>query len=79
MPSSPDDLTIADVRMWTVHKVNVVQGSREKIKGFVRGFGEDGYELYIMASQEVGPTGNPGKVYRIVPSDKTAASSPAQN
>ena len=72
MPSSPDDLTIADVRMWTVHKVNVVQGSREKIKGFVRGFGEDSdHELYIMASQEVGPTGNTGKVYKIVPSDKT--------
>ncbi len=26
MPSSPDDLTPGDVRMWTIYKINVVQG-----------------------------------------------------
>jgi glucose/arabinose dehydrogenase len=68
MPSSPDDLRPEDVGMWTVHKMNVVQGSGKKIEGFVRGFGEDSdHELYIMASLEAGPTGNTGKVYKIVP------------
>ena len=75
MPSSPDDLRPADVGMWTVHKMNVVQGSGEKIKGFVRGFGEDSdHELYIMASHEAGPTGSTGKVYKIVPPGETTAS-----
>lgn len=71
MPSSPDDLTPSDVGMWTTLKINVMQVSNEKIKGYIRGFGEDwNRELYIMASQEMGPTGNTGKVYRIAPSDK---------
>lgn len=75
MPSAPDDLTLDDVRMWTINKINVVRGSKEKIKGFVRGFGEDSDgELYIMASQRAGPTGNTGKVYKIIPDDKAITS-----
>ncbi len=71
MPSSPDDLTPADVRMWTTLEINVIQGSKEKIWGYIRGFGEDSdHELYIMSSQEMGPTGNTGKVYLIAPSNK---------
>jgi glucose/arabinose dehydrogenase len=70
MPSSPDDLTPDDVRMWTIHNINVVRVSKGMIKGFVRGFGEDSDgELYIMASQKAGPAGNTGKVYRIMPYD----------
>ncbi len=70
MPSAPDDLTPDDVRMWTIYNINVVRGSKETIKGFIRGFGEDSDgELYIMASQRAGPTGKTGKVYKIMPYD----------
>jgi glucose/arabinose dehydrogenase len=70
MPSSPDDLTPGDVKMWTVYNINVVKGSKVTIKGFVRGFGEDADgELYIMMSQRAGPTGKTGKVYKIMPYD----------
>jgi glucose/arabinose dehydrogenase len=75
MPSTPEDLTPDDVRMWTIYNVNVVRGSKKTIKGFIRGFGEDSDgELYIMASQKAGPTGNTGKVYKITPCDETIAS-----
>ncbi len=75
MPSSPDDLTPADVRMWTIFKINVTRGPKEKIKGYIRGFGEDSNgELYIMVSQRAGPTGNTGKVYKIIPYDETITS-----
>ncbi len=68
MPSAADGLTPDDMRMWIVHNINAAGGSKEKIKGFVRGFGEDFEgELYIMASQKAGPIGNTGKVYKIVP------------
>lgn len=73
MPSDPDDLMPGDVRMWTIINVNAVGGSKERVKGFVRGFGEDSDgELYIMASQKAGPTGNTGKVYKILPYDDSA-------
>jgi glucose/arabinose dehydrogenase len=74
IPSAADNLTPDDVRMWTINKINVVRGfrgSKELNKGFIRGFGEDSDgELYIMASQKAGPTGNTGKVYRIMPDDE---------
>ncbi len=74
MPSVPEDLKQDDVRMWTIYNINlasnVARGSKETIKGFVRGFGEDSDgELYIMASQRAGPTGKTGKVYKIMPYD----------
>jgi hypothetical protein len=52
--------------MWAVNKINVV--NRPGIRGYVRGFGEDGdHELYVMASREAGPKGRTGTVYRMVP------------
>lgn len=70
LPSAPENLTPDDMRMWTIHNINVVGESKRTIKGFIRGFGEDSDgELYIMASQKAGPTGNTGKVYKIMPSD----------
>lgn len=75
MPSSPDDLTPNDVRMWTTYIINVVSKSKENTKGFIRGFGEDSDgELYIMASQKAGPTGKTGKVYKIIPYNEAITS-----
>lgn len=72
MPSAPEELMQDDVKMWAIHNINAVGESKEMIKGFVRGFGEDSDgELYVMASQRAGPTGKTGIVYKIMSYDES--------
>jgi len=40
----------------------------KEINSFILGFGEDSEnEVYVLTSDSVGPTGNTGKIYKIIP------------
>lgn len=68
LPSSSENLTPEDIRMWTVSAVNVKTDSSELANANIRGFGEDAdNELYVMTSQVSGPAGTTGAVYKIAP------------
>jgi glucose/arabinose dehydrogenase len=52
---------------WPYEKMNFTNIQGPGIGYFVKGFGEDGQgELYVLASKQAGPTGNTGKVLKIV-------------
>jgi len=67
MPSSASNLTPSQVEMWTTEGIRVVNGP-ELSSANVRGFGEDSDgEVYVLLSEMGGPSGNTGRVYKIVP------------
>lgn len=70
MPASANSLTPSDVLMWSTEVIRVANNPHGRINAYVRGFGEDSdNEIYIMTSQNAGPTGATGKVYKIVPAN----------
>lgn len=57
--------------LWTVRQVQfdeTTNATNGDLNEFVLGFGQDNSgEMYVLTSQEEGPTGNTGTVYRLVP------------
>jgi glucose/arabinose dehydrogenase len=53
--------------IWKIEEIKVAGSSNGRVNAFVRSFGQDDQgELYVMTSKASGPTGETGKVYRIV-------------
>lgn len=54
--------------LWAVQEIEVAGYPDERLHQFILGFGQDnGGELYVLADDTPGPTGNTGKVFRLVP------------
>ena len=52
---------------WTYQQLTITGESSTRIGKFVKGFGQDkDGEIYILTSQNVGPSGTTGQVYKIV-------------
>lgn len=52
--------------LWTMHELSVTGRTGGRLGHFVRGFGEDERgELYVGASDVLGPSGTTGRVYRL--------------
>ena len=65
--------TPQDEGTWPWEEVTVVDGFTHNLLAF----GQDGNgELYVLGTNQTGPSGNTGVVYRIVPVDRTAAERP---
>lgn len=61
-PPSPGE------KMWQTDELWVATNENGRLNAVVKSFGQDDKnELYILASEKLGPTGNTGKVYKIVP------------
>lgn len=72
--TSADNLTQSDVRMWDITVLRVPENPGQGVGSIVRGFGEDADgEVYIMASNQSGPSGTTGRVLKIVPLNTTAS------
>ncbi len=55
-------------KMWTMKELHIAKSENERINAFVRSFGQDASnELYVLTSDIAGPTGNSGKIFKIVP------------
>lgn len=53
--------------LWEYHEIDLA-GYGDDIGEFIKGFGQDlSGEIYVTTSTVLGPTGNTGKVYKIVP------------
>lgn len=53
---------------WSMRELLIEGSPNGELDAFVRGFGQDRKgELYVLVSQETGPTGTSGQVYRLVP------------
>ena len=68
MSSNSGDLTASENGMWTTSVLRAATGPDGRINAYIRGFGEDeNHELYVLTSQNGGPSGNTAKIYEIVP------------
>lgn len=53
--------------LWSFHEIDLA-GEPENIGYFLKGFGQDlEGEIYVTVSENIGPTGNTGKVLKLVP------------
>jgi glucose/arabinose dehydrogenase len=58
----------AGEKMWSVKELRVASHENGRIGAYVRSFGQDtDNEMYVMTSQNLGPSGNTGKVFKIKP------------
>ncbi len=65
-PDSFRQLTAADLAMWHTREMAVASKSDGHLHAYIRAFGEDASrELYVLTSQNAGPTGTTGTVMRI--------------
>lgn len=56
--------------LWSFEKIPLKSFS-DNIEHFIKGFGQDASgEIYVLASKKLGPTGNTGKVFKLVASKK---------
>src|SRR5690606_29968542 len=70
-PTTPDgELYVAHQRpsgLWPVEELSLA-GSPDDVGYFLKGFGQDRQgEIYMTVSEVVGPTGNTGRVLKLVP------------
>lgn len=57
--------------LWSYDRVSFTSFPGDNIGYYIKGFGQDiNGEIYITASQKLGPTGNTGKVFKIVAEKK---------
>lgn len=55
-------------KMWQMKELPVSTSENGRINAFVRSFGQDERnELYVLTSDNAGPTGSTGKIFKIVP------------
>jgi hypothetical protein len=53
---------------WSIEEIEVAGSPGRRVNAFVRSFGQDDEgEIYLMTSDSAGPSGETGKIYRIVP------------
>ena len=58
----------AGEKMWLVKELRISSNEGGRIDAFVRSFGQDAeHEMYVMTSQNLGPSGDTGKVFKIRP------------
>ena len=58
----------AQGELWPIRELEIANMPDGELQHFVLGFGQDlNGEVYVLTTDEVGPTGNTGKVYRIAP------------
>lgn len=61
--------------LWAFEKL-ALKSFPESLEQYVKGFGQDlSGEIYVTTSQQLGPTGNTGKVYKLVAKKKGGPSS----
>ncbi len=54
--------------MWPMRELSIDGRADGELGAFLRGFGQDDSgEVYVLTSQQPGPTGTTGEVYRVVP------------
>ncbi len=54
--------------LWKIEEIKVAGSTNERVNAFVRSFGQDDRgELYVLMSDNAGPKGDTGKIYKIVP------------
>ncbi|MBD0332465.1 MAG: hypothetical protein ICV66_07400, partial [Chitinophagaceae bacterium] len=52
--------------LWSYTKLPI-EGFQESLENFLKGFGQDlDGEVYVLVSKNLGPSGNTGKVYKLV-------------
>ena len=57
--------------LWSYDKLSF-KSFPDNLGNFIKGFGQDSVgEIYVLASQKLGPTGNTGKVFKIIAEKKT--------
>lgn len=55
-------------KMWQMKELHIATSANGRINAFVRSFGQDtDNEIYILTSENPGPVGNTGRVFKIVP------------
>jgi hypothetical protein len=53
--------------LWKLQQLQVTTRPERRLGHFLLGFGQDlAGEIYVLTSDEVGPTGTSGRVYRLV-------------
>jgi hypothetical protein len=56
--------------LWPVQELMVAGSDNGRLNEYLLSFGQDSSgEVYILTTETAGPTGNTGKVYKIVPPD----------
>ncbi len=54
--------------LWEVKEIRVASGPKDRVNAYIRSLGQDANgELYLLTSDNVGPKGETGKVYKIIP------------
>ena len=57
--------------LWKMEEIRVADRPEGRINEYIRSFGQDEEgELYVLTSEVGGPTGDTGKIYKMVPSAK---------
>lgn len=58
----------ADAGLWTMQELTVAGSENGRLNAFLLSFGQDSDgEMYVLTTDTIGPTGDTGKVYKIVP------------
>ncbi len=54
--------------MWSFRELAVSNRSGQRIGNYITGLGEDAnHEVYLLTTANVGPSGNTGQIYRVIP------------
>ena len=57
--------------LWTVEEISIADSPNERVNAYIRSLGQDDDgELYIITSENAGPKGETGKIYKIIPQAK---------
>jgi plastocyanin len=62
----------ADGEMWPMRELRITNSENGRVNAFILSFGMDaGGEMYLLTTTTPGPTGETGRIYRIVPAGET--------
>ncbi len=54
--------------LWTVEEIRVADSPNDRVNAYIRSLGQDDSgELYLITSENAGPKGETGKIYKIIP------------
>lgn len=57
-------------KMWQIKELQISTSKNKRINEFIHSFGQDSKnELYVLTTGMLGPSGNTGKVYKIIPGE----------
>ena len=58
--------------VWNFRELAITNRENQRMGLFITGFGQDAdHELYILTTENAGPSGNTGKIYKIVPVEES--------